>query len=147
VVAETDSISLSDAAAATDWSDGLISDGAKQILSYDHPHFGQFPAVVSSEHGHGRITTIGTLPNAELAADLARWLAPSSARLWGDRPESVTVHSASNAAGERIHVIHNWSWTPARLTLPREMTDILAEDSSRLSELELGGWDVRVLAE
>ena len=90
-VAETDAISLSDAAAATDWSDGLISDGAKVIVSYDHPHFGQFPAVVSSEHGQGRITTVGTVPNPEFAADLARWLAPSSATSWRGRPESVTV--------------------------------------------------------
>ena len=43
VVAESDGIRLSDAAAATDWVDGLISDGAKVILGYDHPHFGQFP--------------------------------------------------------------------------------------------------------
>ena len=70
VIAESDGISLSDAAAATDWVDGLISDGAKVILGYDHPHFGQFPAVVTTDHGRGRITTVGTLPNPALAADL-----------------------------------------------------------------------------
>ena len=59
----------------------------------------------------------------------------------------MTVHSATNAAGERIHVVHNWSWTPAQLALPREMTDILAEDDAPTKDLELGPWDVRVLAE
>ena len=35
-----------------------------------------------------------------------------------------------------------------RLVLPTEMTDILADESAtRLTELELGSWDVRVLAE
>ena len=45
------------------------------IVGYDHPHFGRFPAVVSNEHGRGRITTVGTVPNSALAADLIRWLA------------------------------------------------------------------------
>jgi beta-galactosidase len=57
------------------------------------------------------------------------------------------VHSATNADGERIHVVHNWSWTPVQLTLPREMTDILAESEASTRDLELGPWDVRVLAE
>ncbi len=147
VVAETDAITLSDTSAATDWVDGLISDGAKVIIGYDHPHFGQFPTVVSNEHGQGRITTVGTVPNPALAADLVRWLAAEHDQQWEALPPSVTVHSATNAAGERIHVVHNWSWTPAQLTLPRQMTDILAEDDASMRDLELGPWDVRILAE
>jgi len=148
VVAETDAIILSEEAAATDWIDGLISDGAKVIVGYDHhPHFGRFPTVVSNEHGQGRITTVGTVPNPALAADLVRWLAPGQDRTWDALPVSVTVHSATNAAGERIHVVHNWSWTPAELNLPREMTDILAAADAPAKDLELGPWDVRVLAE
>jgi beta-galactosidase len=147
VVAETDAITLSDTSAATDWVDGLISDGAKVIIGYDHPHFGQFPTVVSNEHGQGRITTVGTVPNPALAADLVRWLAAEHDQQWEALPPSVTVHSATNAAGERIHVVHNWSWTPAQLTLPRQMTDILAKDDASMRDLELGPWDVRILAE
>ena len=147
VVAETDAITLSDGAAGTDWVDGLISDGAKVIIGYDHPHFGQFPTMVSNGHGQGRITTVGTVPNPSLAADLVRWLAAEHDQQWEALPPSVTVHSATNAAGERIHVVHNWSWTPAQLTLPREMTDILAEDDVSMRDLEVGPWDVRVLAE
>ena len=59
VVAETDAINLSDGATATGWVDQLISDGAKVIVGYEHPHFGRFPSVVSSEYGRGRITTVG----------------------------------------------------------------------------------------
>ena len=95
---ESDGFGLSAGAAAVDWSDGLISDGSKIILGYDHPHFGQFPAVVSTEHGDGRITTVGTVPNAALAADLLRWLAPGSTSAWDALPPSVTVRSATNRA-------------------------------------------------
>jgi beta-galactosidase len=147
VVAETDAVTLSEQAAATDWADGLISDHAKTVVGYHHPHFGRFPAVVTSEHGRGRITTVGTVPNPALAADLIRWLRPRRGSAWGTLPESVTVHSATNADGERIHVLHNWSWDPVRLQLPTEMTNVLADEEGRLTELELGPWDVRVLAE
>jgi beta-galactosidase len=147
VTAASDSISLSDTAAATDWVDGLISDDAKVVLGYDHAHFGQFPAVVTTEHGRGRITTVGTLPNPALAADLARWLVQQPNKIWGDLPPSVTVHSATNDAGERIHVVHNWNWAPARITLPTPMTDILADSPDPIDELALGPWDVHVLVE
>jgi beta-galactosidase len=148
VVAESDGFDLSPEAQAIDWSDGLISQGSKVILAYDHPHFGQFPSVVSSEYGQGRITTVGTVPNPVLAADLVRWLAPEAQKEpWGGLPASVTVYSATNQAGERIHVVHNWSWTPVQLTLSREMTDVLDEGADPMRNLELGPWDVRVLAE
>ena len=65
----------------------------------------------------------------------------------GRLPESVTIHSATNAAGERIHVVHNWSWTPVQLALPQSMTNILAESDAGTTDLELGPWDVQVLAE
>ncbi|MFZ1115655.1 MAG: beta-galactosidase trimerization domain-containing protein, partial [Propionibacteriaceae bacterium] len=147
VVAETDAIALSEEAAATDWIDGLISEGAKVIVGYDHRHFGRFPAVVSNEHGRGRITTVGTVPNSAFAADLIRWLASGHDPKWDALPASVTVHSATNTAGERIHVVHNWSWTPTDVTLPRAMIDILAAADGTTNDLELGPWDVRVLAE
>jgi beta-galactosidase len=147
VVAETDAFTLSEGAAATDWIDGLISEGGKVLVGYDHPHFGRFPTVVSNEHGAGRITTVGTVPNPALAADLMRWLAPAQDRTWSALPPSVTVNSATNADGERIHVVHNWSWNPAQLTLSQDMTDVLAEGDALTRDLELGPWDVRVLAE
>jgi beta-galactosidase len=76
-----------------------------------------------------------------------RWFAIGHNPMWDTLPESVTVHSATNAAGQRIHVIHNWSWTPAQLSLPQDMTDILAESDAPTREVELGSWDVRILAE
>ena len=58
------------------------------------------------------------------------------------------MHSATNAAGERVHVVHNWSWEPVTVALPTPMLDVLVEGSSeRLESLRLGPWDVRVLVE
>ena len=45
-------------AVARRWIDGLIADGAETLARYDHPRFGDFPAVTTNEHGvrphHGR---------------------------------------------------------------------------------------------
>ena len=147
VTQESDGVSLSADAAAVDWSDGLISDGSKIILGYDHPHFRQFPAVVSTEHGDGRITTVGTLPNAALAADLIRWLAPNPHSAWNPLPPSVTLRSATNRRGERIHILHNWSWEPVSLRLPGSMRDVLDAEATPVQEVHLSAWDVQVLAE
>ncbi len=144
VTPESDGFSLSAGAAGVDWSDGLVSEGSKIILGYDHPHFGQFPAVVSTEHGNGRITTVGTLPNPALAADLLRWLA-SGSTAWDGLPPSVTVSSATNRAGERIHVVHNWSWQPVSVNLPQPMVDVLASGATPVQAIGLGAWDVQVL--
>jgi beta-galactosidase len=145
VVSVTDDFDPSPGAAANDWADGLISEGAKVVLGYDHPHFGRFPAVVTTGYQSGRITTVGTLPNESLAADLLRWLVPG--RPWPQLPPSVTVHSATNRAGRRIHVVHNWSWDPVRVELPEALTDLLADDGGKqVGALDLDPWDVRVLA-
>jgi beta-galactosidase len=102
--------------------------------------------VVSTEHGKGRITTVGTLPNVPLAADLLSWLVPHRLEVWGRLPESVTVSSATNRDGQRIHVVHNWSWQPITVGLPEPMVDLLAAAATPVQEISLGAWDVQVLA-
>ena len=145
LLARTDGFTLSAGAAATRWVDGLIADGGEVLVGYQHPHFGQFPAVVSQTHGQGRITTIGTVPDAAFGADLARWLAPDAR--WTGLSDSVTVHSATNRDGRRVHVVHNWSWEPVEVVLPQPMTDLLSEESVVVDRADLGAWDVRVLGE
>ena len=130
--------------------DGSISSSVTattSVVGYDHPHFGRFPAIVTNEHGRGRVTTVGTVPNPTLAADLIRWLAPATAsEAWDGLPASVTVHSATNGVGERVHVVHNWGWTPQHIRLPHPMADVVVEDSSATEDLHLGAWDVQVIA-
>jgi beta-galactosidase len=57
------------------------------------------------------------------------------------------VHSATNAAGDRIHIVHNWNWKAIRLELPRPMADALTDTAEPLETLDLGPWDVRVVLE
>jgi beta-galactosidase len=132
-------------AVATHWVDGLIDEGGEVLVGYEHPHFGRFPAVVTRAHGEGRITTVGTVPDPSFGADLARWLVPDTT--WPGLPGSVTVSSATNRDGRRVHVVHNWSWDPVSVTLPQPLVDLLDPAGATVSALDLGSWDVRVLGE
>jgi beta-galactosidase len=147
VTSTSDDLTVRPTSRATRWVDCLVSGGAKVLAEYEHPHFGRFPAVVTKAYGNGRITTVGTVPDQDLAADLVRWLVPDAAAGWGELPGSVTVFSATAADGGRLHVVHNWSWEPQSVAVPFAARDVLAAGDGQVELLELGAWDVRVIQE
>jgi beta-galactosidase len=116
------------------------------LVSYDHPHFGRWPAVTTRPHGAGRVTCVGTVPGRDLARALADWMAPAPRSPWRDLPASVTATTGTSPDGRRVHIVHNWSWEPARVQAPVDLSDVL--DGTPVpagTPLELGAWDVRVL--
>ncbi|MCI2236937.1 beta-galactosidase [Paenibacillus sp. TRM 82003] len=147
-------------ATATTWVDCLRLEGATALAGYDHPHFGRFPAVTTAARGRGRVTVVGTVPDAATSAAIVDWaLAAAPARSgstgrstaaerrWGG-PETVRVSSATAPDGTRVHVVHNWSWEPCDVVVPTAVRDLLGPERSGAGEaLRLGAWDVRVLAE
>ncbi|SKA79559.1 beta-galactosidase [Agreia bicolorata] len=142
-------LALRDGSAATDWIDGLTPTTADDLVSYVHPHFGRWPAVTTRAHGRGRITMVGTVPNQQLAHSIAEWLVPEPVAAWGELPPSVTVTSSTGPDGRRVYFVHNWSWLEQSVAVPRVLVDVLDADGPVLdagSALELGAWDVRVLA-
>ena len=130
------------------WADGLIVDGADVLARYEHPRFGDFPAVTTNGHGAGRITVVGTVPSPELAADLVRWAVPSPIAdgLAADRALPVTVASGSLPDGRRAWFVFNWSWTDTTVTLDRDVTDaVTAAAHAAGAELPLAAWSTLTL--
>ncbi|MDX2546595.1 beta-galactosidase, partial [Streptomyces sp. WI04-05B] len=82
---------LPDSATASHWVDGLTVTDAEPLVTYDHPHFGRWPAVTTRRHGAGRVTYVGTVPGRDLARELASWLTPTARSVWGGLPASVTA--------------------------------------------------------
>ncbi|MDQ1050420.1 beta-galactosidase [Streptomyces sp. V4I2] len=139
-------LDLPEGATATRWADGLTVTDADVLVTYDHPHFGRWPAVTTRRHGAGRVTCVGTVPGRDLARALAAWMAPAARSAWRDLPASVTATTGTSPDGRRVHVVHNWSWEPASVPVPVDLSDAL--DGTSLpggTALELGAWDVRVL--
>jgi beta-galactosidase len=141
---------LEEGAHATRWADGLVPEGARPLVEYDHPHFGRWPAAATHEVGPGRVTYVGTLPDPALARSIARAIAPPSRTQdpWrADLPPSVTVMGARIRDGH-LRVVHNWSWEPAQIAVPGAATDLLSGHALGAGErLSLSAWDVRVLVE
>lgn len=136
-------------AAATGWIDGLQPAGAEALLGYEHPHFSRWPAITSRVHGSGRVTYVGTVPNAVLAADIARWAtAGMPDTRWQPATGSQTVTGARSRDGGQLRFVHNWSWAPSEFVLPAGARDVLGDDKFEAGDiLTLGAWDVRVLVE
>jgi beta-galactosidase len=132
-------------------ADSLELKGATALASYDHPHFGQFPAVTSHPFGKGRVTYIGTLPNAPMAEAVASWVLRESGiePLVADPPASVRVNTAQSAAGDRLWFLSNWSGPPVTIpAVPVGGKELFT--GNRLesdSALELGPWDVKIVVE
>ena len=134
---------------ATEWADSLVVAGAEVIVEYEHPFVGTWPAVVTAAHGEGRVTTVGTVPDANLARALVEWLIPVADDAWrAVATASVTVYSATSGEGRRLRFLHNWSWEPTAVIVPVAVRDALSDDIiERGHEVSLGPWDVRVLSE
>ncbi|MGY1496628.1 beta-galactosidase [Streptomyces sp. QTS52] len=140
-------LQLPDSATASLWADGLTVTDAEPLVTYDHPHFGRWPAVTTRRHGAGQVTYVGTVPGRDLARELASWLTPTARSVWGDLPASVTATTGTAEDGRRVHIVHNWSWEPARVTAPADLTDVLNDSPVPVgTELDLGAWDVRVFS-
>lgn len=137
-------------AMATAWADGLVPEGATVLSRYDHPFYGRWAAITTNQVSSGRVTYVGTLPNAPLGASLARWLRKTSlaADPWQRRPASVSVTSGRATDGTRMWFLSNWAWQATRISVPVACRDVLSEaEFGAGTELELGSWDMRVLEE
>ncbi|MFI5060015.1 MAG: beta-galactosidase [Actinomycetales bacterium] len=135
-------------AQGTLWADGLVSTGAESVARYAHPRFGDFASVTSNVHGEGRITVVGTVPDAALAASvLTTAVATPPLSPFLNAPHQVTV-SSGTAQGARIWFVFNWGWERRTLVVSSAVTDAVSgAEISGGDELELNAWDVRVLRE
>ncbi|MCM6761673.1 beta-galactosidase [Rathayibacter sp. ZW T2_19] len=130
---------------ATLWIDGLRSAGAVTLATYEHPRFGAFPAATTARYGRGDITVVGTVPDPELARELARFALPEPDAVVTAEGRAVTV-SSGTASGSRFTFVFNWGWTPRTATLRRAAVDALSgAELAAGTSVDLEPWDVRVL--
>ncbi|MFC7406404.1 beta-galactosidase [Georgenia alba] len=135
-------------AAATAWMDELVLEGATPLVHYDHHTFHRFPAVVTHEVGRGRVTYVGTLPNAPLGREVARWVLDAAGveRAGTGLPEPVRVNRATTAGGEVLTFVSNFGHEPLEVPSPTAGTDLLSGDPVTDGQvLALDPWDVRII--
>ena len=139
-------LAVPDDGCATGWIDGLVPTGADPLAEYQHPHFGRWPAITTHSHGAGRVTYVGTVPNASLAVALFLWVLAADERAWRPQTESQTVTGATARDGSRLRFVHNWSFDVGTYKLPAAVEDVSSGKTfPEGAELSLKAWDVRIL--
>lgn len=132
------------------WAEFLKVDTAEPLAFYDHPFFGQWPAMTRNNFGTGTLTYEGTalsdgLQNAMVLDELKRdgLSGPDQAL-----PAGVHVQHGINAKGRRLHYYFNYSSSPATFAYTYgSATDLLtARAFSTGQQVNVGPWDV-VIAE
>lgn len=126
------------------WIDGLIVEDGDVLAAYEHPRFGDFPAITTRTSGRGRVTMVGCVPSSGLAAGIIRWASPSPVgmSLTGSEPAlPLTITSGSLPGGRRAWFIFNWSWDAREIHLARPVTNaITGESYDAGTTLPFGKW-------
>ncbi|MBT2514611.1 beta-galactosidase [Arthrobacter sp. ISL-30] len=146
VISAPGGLDLDETAYAEAWIDGLQLDGADVLAQYDHPRFGDFPAVTTQQHGHGRITMVGCVPTTGLARGIFRWAAPTAVaeELAGDLHLPLYASSGQVSDGRRAWFIFNWGWDKQEITLSLPVLDAVSGTSYEAgTNLSLGAWSTR----
>ncbi|WES64349.1 beta-galactosidase [Microbacter sp. GSS18] len=133
------------AGSGTAWADRLELAGAESLMTYRAGVYQGLPAVTTHEFGDGRVTYVGTVPDAALARAVLGWAVPEPlGGAWAADP-TVALASGTTAAG-RVWFASNWSGEAAVVTAPRTMVQG-GETVSAGTRVELAPWSVAVLVE
>jgi beta-galactosidase len=133
------------------WAEFIMPEHARPLAFYDHPFFGQWPAITENEFGAGSLLYEGTyLSNALQTAVLRReiekvGLAGSDQQL----PAAVHIQHGVNRMGKRLHYYFNYSDTEVKVPYAYGPgADLLDGKSvSKGDVLTLAPWDLAIVEE
>ena len=140
-----------DANTVSTWAEFLVPTTAKPLAFYDHPFFGQWPAVTRNQFGSGSLTYEGTMLSDKLQNAIILDTLRQSGLTSADQslPPSVRVKHGSNPAGKRLHYYLNYSGSsvtfPYAYAAGRNLIDNRSVNNN--STVTLAPWDVAILEE
>ena len=135
----------------SDWAEMLLLDQAKPLAYYDHPFFGQYPAITENHFGKGTVTYEGSVLSDLLQQKvLERVLA--QAQLTGpdqQLPPAVKVKHGVGRAGSPMHYYFNFSAAPQQIVYTYGTGRELLSDrpQPRGQALALPPWGVAIVEE
>lgn len=135
---------------ASVWAEMLLPETAQPLLTYDHPFFGQFPAVTLNRHGKGTLVYEGTYPSNDLQRSLVRDALQRAGLTSPDQqlPPAIKVRHGV-ASGRTLHYYLNVSSTPAEFPYSYSSgTDLLTgKPLAPNATLRLDPWGVAIIQE
>ncbi|NUP47750.1 MAG: beta-galactosidase [Catenulispora sp.] len=134
VVSGSEQFALEPGSAGEQWVDILQNDDAEALVRFAPNELGAGAALTTRIYGQGRISYLGTVPNAALSRSLARWAVPHTAKQRWQAPEHVSV--STGATEQRaVAFITNWSAKPTDLVAPAPAVDLVSGDRYSAGDL------------
>ncbi len=133
------------------WAEFLLPEHAKTLATYDHPFYGQWPAITENQYGSGTLTYEGTfLSNTLQKAVVLDVL--KQAGLTGPAqqlPPAVREKDGVNPSGKKIHYFLNYSGNPQTFAYAYSAgSDLLTGKSIAVSDqITLQPWDLAIVEE
>jgi beta-galactosidase len=93
------------------WAEFLIPETASALATYNHPFFGQYPAITRNQHGEGSLTYQGTFLSDALQREVILEVLKEASISLPDQelPEAISVRHGRSRAGEVLHFYLNYS--------------------------------------
>ena len=133
------------------WAEFLMSEHAKPLAFYDHPFFGQWPAITENQYGSGRLVYEGTYLSDALQKAILRD-ALQKAGLAGpdqDAPAAIHIQHGTNRMGHRVHYYFNYSGSSVEVPYTNGAgTNLLTGDKvGHDQKLAIPAWGIAIIEE
>ncbi len=133
------------------WAEFLMLEHAKALAWYDHPFFGQWPAIASNDYGAGTLTYEGTYLSDELQRRVVLRVLQRAGLTGPDQtlPSSVHVKHGVNRFGKRIDYYLNYSSSAQQFVYPyADGTDLpTLRPIAHEETVTVQPWDVIIVEE
>ncbi|TCK73772.1 beta-galactosidase [Acidipila rosea] len=133
------------------WAEFLQLEHAKALAYYDHPFFGQWPAITRNQFGGGSLTYEGTMLSDELQQQVVTdSLHDAGIAVDQDAATSpVRIKSGTNRSGKLLHYYLNYSSAPQQVVYHFAAGhDLLtSQQVSSAATLKLEPWGLAIVEE
>ncbi|MGA7315284.1 MAG: beta-galactosidase trimerization domain-containing protein, partial [Silvibacterium sp.] len=133
------------------WAEFLMPEHAQPLATYDHPFFGQWPAITQNQYGSGTLTYEGTVLSDTLQKTIVldvlhqAGLTSTAQQL----PPAVREKDGVNPSGKTIHYYLNYSSAPQTFAYSHGAgSDLLTGKAIASSDqVTLAPWDLAIIQE
>jgi len=133
------------------WAEFLQLEGAKALAFYDHPFFGQWPAITENHFGAGTLLYEGTALSNTLQTTVLRGALAEAGIQTADQqlPPAIHVQHGVNRLGKRLHYYFNYSAAEVKAPYAYANGTNLLDGKAvkQASVLTLAPWDLAIVEE
>ncbi|MCP5109399.1 MAG: beta-galactosidase, partial [bacterium] len=133
------------------WAEMLIPESAETLATYDHPFFGDYPAITRNKHGKGTLTYEGTFLSDTLQQSVLRQVIELAGLTGSNQklPPTIHVKEGTSNRGRPMRYYLNYSAQPQTLTYTHDGGKELLTGKriGPADTITLGPWDLAVIEE